>query len=84
MKQKDFAVFKPDDFRAIRLFSSLGEVYYWGSPTQEIKERMAQASNITLGHIVGVEKRFSREEWTALWDAWRAWGTEFEEEEDGD
>lgn len=82
MKQRDFAVFRPDDFKAIRLFSSLGEVYYFGSPTEEVRERMAQSSNITLGHIVGVEKRFSREEWVDLWDAWAAWGKEFEVEEE--
>ncbi len=81
MKEKDFAVFQPDDFRAIRLFSSFGDVYYWGSPTEEVQIRMAQASNITLGHVVGVEKRFSREQWNALWDTWMAWGKELRIEE---
>jgi hypothetical protein len=62
-------VFKPGDFRAVRLLQGDGEVFYFGSPTEEVREQMAQNANLTLEHVVG-SGRFDAEEWAALRILW--------------
>ena len=74
-------VFKPGDFRAIRLLRGDGEVFYFGSPTEEVREQMAQNANLTLEYIVGAG-RFTEEEWVALRLLWIARAERIEEEED--
>lgn len=75
-------VFDPDDFRAVRLYSDQGEVFYFGSPTEEIRVKMSQNANLTLAHLVGVAKRFTKEEWVEVWQEMQEWGKQFEEAED--
>lgn len=81
MKELDVPlVFTEADFKTIQLINQYGEIYYYDSPTKPVRIQLAQSASLALGYVIGVKKRFTKDQWMKIWEEWKDWGKEFQKD----